>query len=240
MHALKFLLAGAAATFVVPASAQELLINGGFDDDMVPASNFKHYQPGESIGGGGWTVLGSGSDVVTTLATSYAEPGVAFVAQSGANALDLTGGYNAGPVSGVEQIVNTSLGTDYLLSFWVGNATGDGTGNSGNYLAPSAINLSIDGGAAQLFTNAGITAGTINWQQFSVIFAGTGGATSIRFNNATSGDNYAGLDSVSLTAMQANGGVPEPATWALMILGFGTIGCATRRSRTPERYQNPA
>jgi hypothetical protein len=40
-------------------------------------------------------------------------------------------------------------------------------------------------------------------------------------------NNY---DLVSL-AIPVNTGVPEPATWALMLLGFGGIGMAMRRSR---------
>ena len=36
------------------------------------------------------------------------------------------------------------------------------------------------------------------------------------------------LDNVS---MAANTGVPEPTTWALMILGFGSAGAALRRRR---------
>lgn len=36
------------------------------------------------------------------------------------------------------------------------------------------------------------------------------------------------LDNV---AMAANAGVPEPATWALMIMGFGGAGAALRRRR---------
>lgn len=30
-----------------------------------------------------------------------------------------------------------------------------------------------------------------------------------------------------------SGGVPEPATWALMLMGFGAVGSALRRSRRP-------
>ena len=34
----------------------------------------------------------------------------------------------------------------------------------------------------------------------------------------------------SITIRQA---VPEPATWAMMLLGFGAVGCAMRRRRNP-------
>jgi hypothetical protein len=36
---------------------------------------------------------------------------------------------------------------------------------------------------------------------------------------------------VFLLGNAAGGGVPEPATWAMMILGFGMIGAALRRRR---------
>jgi hypothetical protein len=39
------------------------------------------------------------------------------------------------------------------------------------------------------------------------------------------------LDAVSVAA------VPEPATWALMLLGFGGIGLAMRRRRRPALAQ---
>ena len=38
-----------------------------------------------------------------------------------------------------------------------------------------------------------------------------------------------GLDNVVLTSRDAVGGVPEPATWGLMIMGFGGIGAMLRR-----------
>jgi hypothetical protein len=31
--------------------------------------------------------------------------------------------------------------------------------------------------------------------------------------------------------------VPEPSTWAMMLLGFGAIGFATRRRRQPKLAQ---
>jgi len=36
---------------------------------------------------------------------------------------------------------------------------------------------------------------------------------------------------MSYEAFVGAGGVPEPSTWAMMLLGFGGIGMAMRRSR---------
>jgi hypothetical protein len=39
------------------------------------------------------------------------------------------------------------------------------------------------------------------------------------------------LDTLTFNDVTAVGGVPEPASWAMMIAGFGLIGAATRRRR---------
>lgn len=50
-------------------------------------------------------------------------------------------------------------------------------------------------------------------------------------NNTQSIWNNTGLSGVSFTAVDSLG-VPEPATWALMILGFGAVGGAMRRCQS--------
>jgi hypothetical protein len=65
---------------------------------------------------------------------------------------------------------------------------------------------------------------------FSFTFAPTGASTTIRFfGDATQvvADERFGIDNVVVL-----GAVPEPASWAMMILGFGTAGAALRRRRT--------
>jgi hypothetical protein len=61
------------------------------------------------------------------------------------------------------------------------------------------------------------------------------GVTSIGFQGATEqgwNDEGYGIDNILLTGNAVRGPVPEPATWAMMILGFGATGAMVRRRRT--------
>lgn len=62
---------------------------------------------------------------------------------------------------------------------------------------------------------------------FSVV--GTAGTLYRGFNLTSTGNSFE-IDNVS--ALAATGAVPEPASWALMLAGFGAIGFAMRRSKS--------
>jgi PEP-CTERM motif len=64
------------------------------------------------------------------------------------------------------------------------------------------------------------------------IFFTAGNAGSLTFRIGTFGDDNVGpiLDNVALSIGPA-GAVPEPATWMMMILGFGFIGWSMRRHK---------
>jgi len=198
------------------AGAVEYVVNGGFESPGTLPGSTTGYFNGGNIGG--WAV--SGNDV-TVISTTYSEAGLAFNASSGLASLDITGGGNTGPSNSVSQMLATTAGR-YRISFSVGNASPTG-GNAAVYGEASSIGLSINGGPARIFTNANNTPFAVNWQRFSVLFV-TPGATTISFNNTTVSDNMAGLDDVSVT-----NAVPEPASWALLIGGFGLTGLAMRR-----------
>lgn len=64
------------------------------------------------------------------------------------------------------------------------------------------------------FTNAGVAfAGTA----FSIDFGGTA--------------NQTGYDNITFGSSVAGGAVPEPATWAIMLLGFGFVGAFMRSAK---------
>lgn len=220
MNPFALLAMAATAIASTPAAAANLLTNGDFETPAAPGHGFTIF--GGGAGGlTGWRVLGPTSNAVALIATDYTEPNVAFNAESGRTAMDLSGGGNTGPTSGISQDVNTVAGHDYVLDFWVGNADGNN-----NYTLPSTLTLSFDGGQAFPFTNATITPHGVNWQEFAIAFRASRATTNVTFLNATPrADAFTGLDNVSFVA------VPEPASWALMIGGFGLAGGTLRWRR---------
>jgi Protein of unknown function (DUF642)/PEP-CTERM motif len=205
------------------------IVNGGFETETTQG-NILTYTPGEVIGSG-WTVEGGLNTNVLVLSSSYTEPGVSFSPHSGTYALDITGAGNQGTFVGINQTVSLTQGTNYELTFWVGNVTGDGTpgSNSAVYTGASTIALLIDGTQVGLFTNSNVIVGNVDWEEFTYDFTATFSSELIEFQNATTADNYAGLDDVSIATVIA--GVPEPSSWAMMILGFFGLSAITCRRR---------
>lgn len=198
------------------APAANLIVNGGFETPDLSDGAFIQYFGGQSFAG--WTATGADIGIIDT---NYVESGIRFNAGAGNQALDITGAGNTSPANGLFQSIATEAGRTYRLSFLLGNA--DGSANP-VYLAPSLIGVSIDGGAETVFSNAAVTLQGVNWAMQTMTFTATGASTVVSFRNATPvGDNYAGIDDVSVAA------VPEPATWGLMLAGFGLVGCAMRR-----------
>jgi hypothetical protein len=205
----------------IPAQAANLIVNGGFETPGSPGNPV--LGAGSDIGG--WTVTGDPGNAVYYLRSDYVEPGITFPAHSGNFSVDLTGAGNTSPTNGVFQSVATTIGSLYTLSFWVGNQAGFGGAVSGFYSTPSTAGLFINDTFVNNFTNANETAATANWKQFTYGFTATSANTKIAFlNNTPVIDNYLGLDDVSLTSA-----VPEPATWLMMIMGFGLVGGTMRR-----------
>ena len=59
-----------------------------------------------------------------------------------------------------------------------------------------------------------------------------GALNTITINGLSRGQgHYAGTAEFTPVA----GAVPEPATWAMMLLGFGAVGFSIRRKRRPTR-----
>ena len=84
-------------------------------------------------------------------------------------------------------------------------------------------------GLTATFQAGTLQGGFPTFVDFATVIGGT-----VSYHYVICGPNCDGGDfSGSLTALQA---VPEPATWAMMVLGFGAMGAALRRRRARVRF----
>lgn len=184
------------------AQAQSLIANGSFES-----------------GYDAWTPSGPGS--VSLINTVQASDGTRAMAFSGSNAIlsqQFTSGsgvfdfrFDAGrsegfgpfddvPLTFVMKIDDTVLSSDLPLFDPASGARPDATRLLSSYFGSVAL-------------AAGTHTLTFEFSRGSTLFAR---------------DPFVLVDNVSLAA-QANGAVPEPSTWALLILGFGVVGAGMRR-----------
>jgi hypothetical protein len=78
------------------------------------------------------------------------------------------------------------------------------------------------------FFTPGVVAGSLTWDNpVQQLTAADGSVFTVKFGNL-SGVTF-GSNAVSPVTITVNSVVPEPATWALMIAGFGMVGYAMRR-----------
>jgi PEP-CTERM motif len=88
--------------------------------------------------------------------------------------------------------------------------------------AGSFLKVAVDGLGLKLFQDIGQT-----YKEYSFQFTGTGSDTLAI--SALNSPSFYYVDDVSVGAV--NSAVPEPSTWAMMILGFAGIGAMTYRRR---------
>ena len=185
--------------FAPPANAQKTIT---FDETLTDGT------PGQPA----YALFGNGKIVSGTLGDTYAAPGV-------------EGGFDV---------------TRYLAAFPAGlGQTAATLAEFGAYTAASLYWGSIDDYNALDFYSGGTLLGTITGSDASVMPWGdrTAATTNRRVSFASdtpfdrlvfrTGQNAFEVDSLSFSGAVA--AVPEPASWGLMILGFGAVGWSMRR-----------
>jgi PEP-CTERM motif len=117
-----------------------------------------------------------------------------------------------GSVGGINQTLATIAGQSYQISFDLQNDGG----------TPSSFEALF--GSNQLFSLTNSEA--FGYTTFSTTLTAIGASTDLSFSFRQD-PRFFSLDNISVTAV--SGAVPEPATWAMMLLGFGMVGASMRR-----------
>ena len=199
------------ALVALPAQAN-LLTNGSFELGAFvnQGNDTMSLAPGSTVITG-WTVV--------TDTTAWIGPTNPFglSASDGSFFLDLTN-YQAGPpFAGMSQVIATTPGATYELSFDLGSSTFWGR--------PDAITASAAGTSAT-FTSP-LTGTNNDWQHFSMQFAASSSSTTVLLQGV-SGINYIGLDNASVDLV-SRPAVPEPGALAPLGLGLAVMQLARKR-----------
>jgi len=204
-------------TCALPAHAN-LIQNGSFEAPVVPLGSYTNFLAG-STAITGWTVVGVDSAITRG---TFVQSGITFQAQDGVQFIDLAGITSNSKASGVTQSFATSVGTGYEIKFYVGSAT------DGISFFPSAVDLSINGGARSSYFTPAAPTTSLDWKLFTVDFTATTTTTSLYFFNGSEANNFlGGLDNVGVEITP----VPEPSEYALLLAGLFAIGGAQRLRR---------
>ena len=210
--------AGALAAIALssPALSADLITNGSFE-----TGNFAGWTLG-NVGGGTAPVVihynQSGNYPVGAFGEAIPAPA------AGGNFAAYFSSDTANPDT-LKQSVNVVAGQTYSLSF-------DYYVPQNGYNNPFDATLSflVGGSQAGDILQAGSPSGTPvqSWKSFSTLYtANTTGAVDLAFQFRGLGVTAAdfAVDKISMNA------VPEPTTWAMMILGMGIVGSSMRRRK---------
>jgi hypothetical protein len=144
----------------------------------------------------------------------------------GNGCLDLNGIVAGGVTSNPIAVI---AGRTYTISF---DLAGNATPQLPSDTSPYTLDVSF-GGATHSFAAAPLEA--FRTITFDVV-AGVSGNTALGFlSTSPNVPTYWGavLDNVSVTTPDSTGAVPEPASWAMMLIGFGLAGYGLRRTAKP-------
>ncbi len=91
-------------------------------------------------------------------------------------------------------------------------------------------------GYYRLFSSCGLIAGgcgRVEWDGPMTFNFGNGGSFSLALSDAYFHTPGSAQVSGTFTLLSSPGAVPEPSTWVMMLLGFGAVGSAMRKRRSP-------
>lgn len=206
---LATLLSAGAASAATP----ELVVNGSFEANAISS-------PWAAVSTvTGWTSSASGNSAfeIQKGSTQGGASGFMPTAAAGVQYLEL----NTDRKTSISQTIATTAGSDYLLSFAYSGRP-DTAGNASSL-------MNVYWGSTLLTPSPLVGTTSTTWQTYSQTVSALTGSTVLRFESvgpATSASYGSYLDNVSVTSA-----VPEPQTYAMMLLGLGLMGFIARRRK---------
>ena len=204
----KLILIASAAGALIASSAQAAVVADGDFTSPSGGGSFATYSSGSSMGP--WLVTQGSVDLIG---------GYWQAPTPGGGSVDLDGYFQAG---GISQGLTLGAGS-YKLSFYL-------SGNPDSSLGVKTVQVAV-GNAFQNFSydtsTAGNSHGDMRYVLETLNFTATG-PTTLQF---TSVDDPNSAFGPVIGGVSVSSAVPEPATWALMLGGFGLAGVALRRRR---------
>jgi hypothetical protein len=189
------------------ASASELITNGGFENPNIGVSNYTY--PGTTLDG--WTY--GGSALVNAQGSS---------AWYGGSAPSGFGGDQFAALQATSSLSTTFTTSGGTLDLSWLNA---GRPYFGCCNGDQTYSVEING------TQVGSNFSTLSGESFtpeSLTLVGLSkGSYTLTFQGLANADETSFIDNVSITTSA----VPEPAAWAVMLVGFGVVGAAMRTQR---------
>jgi hypothetical protein len=222
--------ASAVAAFASTAAsaATNLVTNGSFEQTTLTSKGtFENHVTGWS-GGQKLTFLDTPGSSTSSSGGYAVYAGLPASSPDGGNFVQMDGdsNYNS-PI--YQLITGLTVGQQYTLTFY--QAAGQQQGYTGTTTEQWAVYFQTGTtGTPQLsdkYTLASQTVGA--WQKQTMTLTATATSEYLAFlavGTPAGMPPTSFLDGVSLTAA-----VPEPATWAMMLVGFGAMGVAARRRR---------
>jgi hypothetical protein len=236
-YRLLLALAGAALSAQANA-AVNLIDNGDFEAGNTGFTSGYNYV----VATGPTALWGEGTYSVGANSNQYHALWANVPAHGGNNYMIVNGAPSTSTVVWTSDTFDFRPG-DYTFTAYVTNIccqAGFGGGNAVPLLTFTGFDSAADPLASQAVS---VTDAPGTWYKLTRTFTVTssGHATISLGNaeNAYSGNDF-GFDDISLTYEPAEyavqGPVPEPASWALMLGGFGLVGGAMRRKRVAVRF----
>ena len=235
------------SALIIPAHASNLVLNGSFEDLLVPntpsefGTRYSSQQVTDWTTGGYNFVFTPGSaDQGTAIGqdghlglwgpNNGSANGLPATSPDGGNFIGMDGAYEVGALS--QTIDGMTPGQDVTVSFWWAGA--QQSGFTGTTTEQFQVSLGGDTQSTVVLDNA--SHGFTGWQQQSFTFTPTSTSEVLSFLAVGTPNGvppFVLLDGVSLDASDT----PEPGTWALLILGVAGLGASNwlRRKLAPAK-----